>query len=159
MQRSVRKFFLLINLLTLLCLTPCQATNELDDSLTIREYQFLMQARGHELTGLCIVNEVSEDTVMGTIVNEFGVKAFDFSIDNGKGRVFNVIRPLDKWYIRRVLKGDFGFIFNNMKRGQDLIIKKRHLSFMPNGEIHVRNEKYKIRYTFTPMKTNNEIDK
>ena len=37
--------------------------------------------------------------------------------------------------------------------------KKRRLDIMPNGDISVCNERYKINYLFTPIKTQNEIDK
>ena len=87
---------------------------------------------------------------MGTLVNEMGVKAFDFTYANGKSKVLNVIAPLDKWYIRKVLRGDLTFILSNINKRQDADHKKRHLRLMPNGDISVSNDRFKIKYTFTP---------
>jgi len=149
---------LLISFLTLLCQIPGHAEEVAGDSVVYREYMFLMQARGHELTGVCIVNEDPVGETTGTIVNEFGVKAFDFVIKNGKAKVFNVIKPLDKWYIRRVIRGDIAFTFQHIKQGKDLTVKKRVISFEEKGDIKVENKKYKIRYTFTPIEANDETD-
>ena len=142
----------MINFFTLLQLVPCLAEDFQTDSLNMVEYQFSMQARGNELTGICIVSEMEKGVSVGTIVNEFGVKALDFSIEKGKVRVFNVIKPLDRWYIRKVLRKDFSFIFQHIKSGKDLIIKKRKLSFQSNGDMIMDNERYKIRYTFSVRK-------
>lgn len=109
-----------------------------------------MQARGHEFTGLCIIEQATDGTLVGTLVNEMGVKAFDFTYANGKAKVLNVIAPLDKWYIRKVLRGDLTFILSNINKGQDADHKKRHLRLMPNGDISVSNDRFKIKYTFTP---------
>ena len=107
-----------------------------------------MQARGHEFTGLCIIDMAADSTMVGTLVNEMGVKAFDFTYAKGKAKVLNVIAPLDKWYIRRVLRGDFSFILANMHKGKDADKKKRHLRLTPDG-FTVSNDRFKIYYTFT----------
>ncbi len=154
----MRRCLLLISVLMLLCQIPCCAEEVAGDSVVCSEYMFFMQARGHELTGVCIVNEDPVGDTTGTIVNEFGVKAFDFVISNGKAKVFNVIKPLDKWYIRKVLRGDIAFTFQHIKQGKDLTVKKRKITFQEKGEITVENSKFKIRYTFTPIVANDETD-
>ena len=111
-----------------------------------------MQARGHEFTGLCIISQEADSTIVGTIVSELGVKAFDFTYTNKKAKVLNVIAPLNKWYIRKVLRGDLAFILSNISEGKNADKKKRHMRFMPNGDISVSNDRYKIYYTFTPQK-------
>jgi hypothetical protein len=108
-----------------------------------------MQARGHEFTGLCITSQEADGAIVGTLVSEMGMKAFDFTFANGKATVFNVIAPLDKWYIRKVLRGDFAFILSNIGKGKDADKKRRHLRIMPGGDIKVSNDRYKIDYTFT----------
>ena len=117
-----------------------------------------MQARGHEFTGLCIISQQADSTLVGTIVNELGVKAFDFTYANGKAKVLNVIAPLNKWYIRKVLRGDMSFFLSNINKGQDADKKKRHLRLMPNGNIDVSNDRFKIKYTFTPLPPDHETD-
>ena len=121
------------------------------DSAANREYQLLMEIRGREVTGICIVNAEDANHMVGTLVNEFGVKAFDFTYANGKAKVLNVVGPLNKWYIKKVLKRDFRFILPNLWRGKDVVEKKRRLTVMPNGDIIIRNDRFKIVYTFTPI--------
>jgi hypothetical protein len=121
-----------------------------------QEYNLLMQVRGQEITGICVINTTPENEVVGTVVSEFGVKAFDFTYANGKAKVLNVIAMLDKWYIRKVLRKDLAFILENLPQGQDAVKKKRSISFLPNGDIEMKNRRFNIRYTFSPM--NHETD-
>ena len=116
-----------------------------------QEYNLLMQVRGQEITGICVINTTPENEVVGTVVSEFGVKAFDFTYANGKAKVLNVIAMLDKWYIRKVLRKDLAFILENLPQGQDAVKKKRSISFLPNGDIEMKNGRFNIRYTFSPM--------
>lgn len=150
----MRRCFLLINFLVLLSLLPCRAQEAVGGS----EYTFLMQARGQEITGICMVSQSPDGQTAGTIVNEFGVKAFDFIIDSGKVKIFNVIKPLDRWYIRKVLRKDFGFAFQHIRQGKDLTIGKRRITFRENGDIAIDNNRHKIHYVFTPITASNETD-
>ncbi len=140
----MRNCLRLISLLLLLCQTPCMA----------QEYNLLMQVRGQEITGICVMNTSPENEVVGTVINEFGVKAFDFTYADGKTKVLNVVAMLDKWYIRKVLKKDLTFILSNMPEGKDTVKKKRRISFLPDGSIDMMNSRFNIHYTFTPIKSN-----
>ncbi len=155
----MRSCLLLINVLMVMCHLTCRAQDAVPDSVVSSEYTLFMQARGHELTGICVVSYESEDSITGTIVNEFGVKVFDFVMTGDKAKVFNVIKPLDRWYIRRVLRGDVNFIFRNIRQGENRILKKRSITFQENGDIKVENSRYRIRYIFTPIQTSDETDK
>ena len=149
----MRRCFLLINLLALLSVLPCSAQEAAGS-----EYTFFMQARGQEITGICMVSQSPDGQTTGTIVNEFGLKAFDFMINNGKVKIINVIKPLNRWYIRKVLKKDFGFAFQYIPQGKDLTIGKRRITFRENGDIAVDNDRYNIHYVFTPITASNETD-
>lgn len=128
------------------------------DSVVSREYNLLMEIRGREVTGICMMNQDPLGHIVGTMVNEFGIKAFDFTYADGKAKVFNVIGPLDKWYIRKVLRDDFSFILANFEQGRDVVQKKRKMSVTPSGDMIVDDNKYRIRYTFTSMQGNHETD-
>ena len=117
-----------------------------------------MQARGQEITGICMVSQSPDGQTTGTIVNEFGVKAFDFIISKGKVKIINVIKPLDRWYIRKVLKKDFGFTFQHIPEGKDISVGKRRITFRENGDIAIDNDRYNIHYVFTPITASNETD-
>lgn len=148
MRSSLR----LISLLLLLCQLPCMATENVD-SVESREYNLLMQVRGQEVTSICMMNISPDGTIVGTVVSEMGMKAFDFTYERGKANVLNVVAFLNKWYIRKVLKKDLAFILSNMFDGKDIVKKKRRLSFLPNGDIEAVNAKFNIHYTFTPMRS------
>ena len=122
----MKNCLLFISLLFLLC-QPCVA-QETGDSVVSREYNLLMQVKGQELTSICMMNVSPDGSIVGTVVSEMGMKAFDFTYDHGKAKVLNVVAFLNKWYIRRVLRKD-----------QECHYKRRW-----------------ITYTFTPM--NNETD-
>jgi hypothetical protein len=112
------------------------------------EYHITIDARGNEITGLCIMNVYTDNSIKGTIINEFGTKIFDFSCSpKKKVKIENVIAPINKWYIRRVLKGDLAFILSHIEQSSDVVEKKRSFTVQPNGDISVNNNKYKIYYT------------
>lgn len=157
----MRRCLALISLLLVLCVVPYAAQAKgnasslvSDTTVCEEEYNMLMQVRGNEITGICVMNVGGDNSIVGTIVNEFGVKAFDFISSNGKTKVLNVMGPLDKWYIRMVLRKDFAFFLANRKGGKDVRKGKRVIKFMPNGDIEVFNKRIKIHYTFTPMRSN-----
>lgn len=141
-----------VSLLWLLCLNTTVAFSQ-TPSETFRQYHLLMQVRGQETTSICMMNLQPDQSVVGTVVNEFGVKAFDFTYSQGRAKVLNVVGPLNKWYIRKVLRKDFTFLLKNLWSGQDLTEKKRTLTHQPDGTVTLRNERFKISYTFTPMET------
>lgn len=147
----------LISLLLLLSQTPClskefgQHEVITADSTMTYEYNLTMQVRGHEITGICLMNKSADNNIMGTVINEFGMKAFDFIYDNGKIQLLNIVAFLDKWYIRKVLKKDLAFILSQIDKGVDFEKKPRKILFKPNGEVEVINSRYKIYYSFTPM--------
>ena len=87
-----------------------------------------------------------------------GIKVFDFTYANGKTKVMNVLGPLNKWYIRMVLRKDLSFILSNIDGGKDVTHKKRSMTFTSDGDIVVRNDKYNISYTFSIMKDDHETD-
>ena len=158
----MKKFFLLFSLLApiscLLAPASClQPPVSCLQSPASREYQLSMNVRGGEMTGLCLMEVCAPDSVVGTVINEFGVKIFDFTYAQGKAKVLNVMEPIDKWYIRRVLRADMAFIITHMLKGENATCKRRQFSMTASGEMHMSNEKYRLYYTFIPM-THHETD-
>lgn len=108
--------------------------------------------RGNRLSGIMIVKK-TEKGYLGTLVNEFGIKAFDFEVVAGnKGRLgskkrvklIDVVGFMDRWYIRRVLRRDIDF----MLRFPDAPKDCRMVVVSEGGNIVVKDLRYRISYTF-----------
>lgn len=157
--------FLAFVSLVFLSLLPCHAQTdievdtaevvEVDDTATdeaVNEYTVLIDARGHQITGIAAIRFNDDDTAVGTIVNEMGVKAFDFVYDGRKAKLRNVFPPLNKWYIKKVIRKDIAFLIANINGKETVRKGKRIYSVSPEGEISVKNEKFRISYTFNRIK-------
>ena len=85
-------------------------TDELRDNETINRYQASIQVRGNHISGMCMLKK-SEESWRGTLMNEFGVKAFDFIVTTQQCKLLNMISMLNKWYIRQTIADDLHFLF------------------------------------------------
>ena len=148
MKASLR----LISLLLLLFQLPCLAQEEVLDTAEIRQYNLLLQAGPHQISGICVMKMISPTEVIGTVINEFGLTAFDFVYNGKKTKLSNLPPFLDKWYIRKVLQADMSFFFSNLPKQKDASKPSRQITFSPDGEINMTNFRFKIKYTFTPIK-------
>ena len=95
------------------------------------------------ISGVCIlVRDFTE--VKGSVFNEFGISAIDFSyhLKKDKVKIISVMNMIDKWYIRKVLKTDLRTLLHCLQK----------------GETHYNDKKYKLNYTFIPMKEDTTID-
>ncbi len=64
-------------------------------------------------SGICVVKNIGTQ-IAGTIVNEFGIRAFDFTMNRDRRRVklLNVMKPIDKCLIRKAIARDLKRLFN-----------------------------------------------
>lgn len=88
------------------------------------------------VSGVCVMR-YEEGSIVGSLVNEFGFSAIDFSYDTArdKFRLISTASMLDKWYIRRVLRKDL----------------RQLMHCLQAGTCTYRNERRGITYTFTPL--------
>lgn len=135
----------LISLLALALACPAQSI--LVPANSSRKYAVAIAFRQASLSGICVVRDREKD-VAGSVVNEFGIKAFDFVYDKQKRKlkVRNVIKALDKWYIRRVVNADLGVLFREKNSKRQL----RHRRIYHEGDsvVALENTKRGIRYKF-----------
>ena len=99
-------------------------------------YSVQIEIKKAYISGIC--GMLFEDgKLKACVVNEFGLSAMDFEYDPQKDKVkiINVIKKLDHWYIKRVLKRDLRILIHNLRQGI-----YRH-----------ENTKYEITYTFQPL--------
>lgn len=117
----------------------------------IKEYSVVIDARGKQITGICMMNMSEDGTIVGTIVNEFGIRAFDFTFNGKIAKILNVFSPINKWYIRKVLRKDITFLLLNFKKGKNVAKDKRTMTVSSSGEIILENNRYNLRYTFKSL--------
>lgn len=105
--------------------------------------------RGNGISGVCVAKGTA-DGAKGSLMNEFGIKAFDFIYDAGRGKVkvLNVMTFLNKWYIKRVMRQDLLLLF---RCDEQSVGKKHQLTKSPDGNVELRNNKYNITYSLTPI--------
>ena len=127
------------------------ADSVVTDSVEIRQFNLLLQVRGEELSGIFVMQLMPQEKVIGTLINEFGMTAFDFEYNDGDTDLSNLPAFLDHWFIRRILEGDLSFFFSHLRMQQNVEKRSRLLTFLSNGDIILWNKKFKIKYTFTPI--------
>lgn len=95
------------------------------------------------VSGVCVL--FNEGTVIrGSLFNEFGITALNFSYDIKKEKIklYSVVKLMDKWYIKRILKKDL----------------KQLMKCLQKGEYVYQNEKYHITYSFSTLNTEEVYD-
>lgn len=95
------------------------------------------------VSGVCVLfNEGS--VIRGSLFNEFGITALSFSYDIKKEKIklYSVVKLMDKWYIKRILKKDL----------------KQLMKCLQKGESVYQDEKYHITYSFSTLNTEEVYD-
>ena len=118
---------------------------------TVFRYGFEMAMQKAGLTGVALTR-LDNNAISGSIINEFGVSAIDFTYDirRGKVKLNHVVSFLDKWYIRRVLRADLRVCLDRLYSLSDRMPKK-HDVLQKGDTLTVRNLSHDISYSFTPL--------
>ncbi len=118
---------------------------------SVTKMSFRMEMRKGYLSGILITAETDE-SIKGSMVNEFGISAIDFTYTKRKDKVklLNVISFLDKWYIRRVLGNDINFTIHTLY-GIPYKKKNSYEVIRDGDDVTIFNPGRGIRYTFSPI--------
>ena len=118
------------------------------DTTSLTSYRVHMQARNANLDGVMAVKLI-DGSIKGVVVNDFGIKAFAFTIshDRKKVKLHDVMPMLNHWYIKRVLKSDLRLLFNATYSTLESSNKKTQIAVLDDGTIKMTNHKYNIVYT------------
>lgn len=110
-----------------------QLTYPVNDGEKVR-YNLYVEIRESYLSGICLMVN-NNGIIASSIVNEFGISLMDFTYSERKDKVKirNTIKPLDRWYIKRLLKRSL--------RGM--------LKAMKSGNTEYIDENNRIKYVFT----------
>ncbi len=130
----MRKLFISISLTLLTALFSVAMAQEVtfpNNAGSKVKYSALIEMPKGYISGICILCN-DGGLVRGAIFNEFGISAIDFVYDTAKEKVKlgDVIKLMDRWRIRRVLKKDLARLMKNLSQGVGTY----------------RNERYKINY-------------
>lgn len=102
---------------------------------SIRYSAYIEMSKGY-VSGICVLHREG-DTIQGSLFNEFGITALDFSYHTGKKKVklHTVMPMMNKWYIRKVLKKDLRQLMEGLQNGQTVW----------------KDERYHIDYQLSPL--------
>ena len=92
------------------------------------------------ISGVCVM-QYQSDVVVGAIINEFGVSVLSFTYSSAKGKVKIVecLPQLNKFYVKRILRGDLKSIVPQLQGWNE------------GGNFEYHNSKFNIRYRFNKL--------
>ena len=100
------------------------------------KYNAMIQMPNAYISGVCVLLNES-GVIKGCMFNEFGITMLDFTFspDKQKVKLHHVIKIMDKWYIKRLLRTDLVLLMSSLQK----------------GESEYYNEHRKITYQFIPI--------
>ena len=138
---------------------------QLRDDVQKNDYRITIYFGDANLSGIWVVRQI-EQSWRGIMMNEFGLKMFDFICTANQCELKNVVALANKWYIRKTIANDLQFILEidnpAYKKGRKayrnsdndtltITHKNQVLQRFPNGEMVMRNNKRNLTYTFKKM--------
>lgn len=126
--------------------------SEAEDVAVRQRYKFAIDTPDGGITGMMILACDDGDMTKGSIINEFGFSAIDFTYNRPKHKVklVNVIKFLDKWQVKYVLRRDLAAIMK-MIHGEHLGLGRVYEISNNDDTVMLRNKRRRITYTFTPL--------
>jgi len=140
--------------------------SSLRDSIQKNDYRMMFETSKTNITGICMVKQINDEW-RGALINEFGIKVFDFVSTPQKCELIHVISFLDKRVIKKVIASDIQFLMEidnpEYVRGaqstrmfvQDTLFinykNKKELQRLPDQTIIYKNKKRTLNYTFNKI--------
>lgn len=87
------------------------------------------------VSGICVLLQ-EDGLIKGSLFNEFGITALDFTYNpqRDKIKLHSVMKMMDKWYIRKVLKKDLRQVMKTLKEGKtEYTNQRRHIVYRFHG--------------------------
>lgn len=185
MCRSMKTYLLVSVSLCLLALAGCRAaagggwpvdarslsearvwTDGLRSDRLKNSYRMKIQVKNTLISGICLLKK-SDGGWRGTVMNEFGAKAFDFTVTARGCELQNLFPAIDKWYLRRTIASDMHFLVavddpaasfqkktRRYEQAQTLRAvcgRKKTLVRQSDGTLTMENHAHHIVYTLQKM--------
>lgn len=116
-----------------------------------QRYAFQIETPKSFISGI-LITKVQGNYIIGSLINEFGVSAIDFSFNREKNKMklINVVSFLNKWYIKKTLSSDLKFCIHQIyhipwKKKHNYIVEKK------DDSITILNNKRELKYVFSPL--------
>ncbi|MDR2139755.1 MAG: hypothetical protein LBP50_09435 [Tannerella sp.] len=124
-------------------------------------YQVTVRIQDKQISGVCLLKKVG-DAWRGSLVNEFGAKVFDFTVTSQKCELQNVVSPMNKRYIRKIIASDLYCLFEvdspeasfrkkTVCREQDTLVvrfgRKKVITRLPDGTLRMQDLAHDISCT------------
>ncbi|MCE5344944.1 MAG: hypothetical protein LLG13_01485 [Bacteroidales bacterium] len=116
------------------------AIESIFDTVNVRKFKAKITYKNNEITGIIIYKKLNDSTFAGSFINEFGIKGFDFKLSQNSTKLENVIKNVDKWYIRNKLETDLHFLFS-----QPEILSSCSLNNIP---VYVKTVNRSLQYVY-----------
>ncbi len=132
MRRLVLIFFLLISIVSSIKI-QAQSVLPLHEGESRQYAAYIEMARGY-ISGVCVLQK-TDKIIKGCLFNEFGITSLDFTYDTDRKKVklHHVVKMMDKWYIRRVLRKDIALLMLSMEEGKTKYENEhRHITYQLN---------------------------
>lgn len=149
----MRAVLIFLSSLIALLSIHCSAQSVAADSSFVNPQRCAFQI---EMPKSCVsgilITKNTDEGIIGSMINEFGVSAIDFAYDFTKDKLtlVNVISFLNKWHVKRVLKNDLKLcIYALYNKPYDL--KKNYKVIRTPDRISILNKKRNLKYTFSPL--------
>lgn len=156
----MKRFLLFLNSLLFFCTFGLRADDIASPEVShqLQRFSFQIETDKAFVSGLLLANE-DDEVIYGSMINEFGVSAIDFTYFKKKQKVklLNVVSFLNKWYIKMVLKNDLKFCLHILYNTP--FDSRNKYDIVRNGDsVSIINNKHKLKYTFTPLNSQNAND-
>jgi hypothetical protein len=145
----------LLGLLLTGCATVSKTGSPVDSRVyvtasdTACQYRLFVQFGTRQMTGILLLRYDGQWN--GSAMNEFGIRFFDFSSTADKCTIRHAVSPLNKWFVRKVIEGDFLYLLSPQSRVSQ---PDRSIHVLTDGTIVLKNDKRHIEYRLNRM--NNE---
>ncbi len=140
--------------------------SQLLDTVEKNSFRITVEVSNANISGILITKRL-DGIWKGTLVNEFGLKMFDFTCTPRKCELIHVVPMMNKWYIKKTIAGDVQFMLEidnpaykagkeaTRYREDDAFVVdwkgKKEFRCFPNQELVMKNKKRNITYTLKKM--------
>ena len=135
MKASVHLYLLCISLLLALPISVQAQTTFPSAEDERAKYAAYIEMPKAYVSGICVLLQ-EDGLIKGSLFNEFGITALDFTYNpqRDKIKLHSVMKMMDKWYIRKVLKKDLRQVMKTLKEGQtEYTNQRRHIVYRFHG--------------------------